>query len=92
VDAAGVPAIEGVLELLGDDRALAGGSRKNRRHAETYTTFDADVDEVRRRLVCDAMTSGGLLIAVPPDRAPTLPGAVIGRLLDGEPGTIAVRA
>jgi selenide,water dikinase len=92
VDAGAVPAIPGVLELLGDDRALAGGSRKNRRHAESYSTFDAGVDEVRRRLVCDAMTSGGLLIAVPPERAAELPGAVIGRLVAGEPGTIAVRA
>jgi selenide,water dikinase len=92
VDAAAVPAIAGALELLGDDRALAGGSRKNRRHAETFATFDADVDEVRRRLVCDAMTSGGLLIALPAERASELPGVMIGRLVAGEAGTIAVRS
>ena len=46
--------------------------------------------EVDRRLVTDAMTSGGLLVAVDPARAGALPGAVIGRLVDGEPGTIRV--
>ena len=45
-------------------RALAGGSRRNRADAETFTRFADDVPEARRRLVCDAMTSGGLLAAV----------------------------
>ncbi len=33
--------------------------------------------EARRWLVCDAMTSGGLLAAVPQARAHELPGVVI---------------
>ena len=49
-----------------------------------------DVDEWRRRLVCDATTSGGLLVAVAAERAGEVPGAVIGRLVDGEPGSITV--
>jgi selenide,water dikinase len=91
VDAAHVPAIDGVLELLETDAALAGGSRRNRADAETFTTFAASVPESSRRLVCDAMTSGGLLAAVPPGRAAAIDGALVGRLVDGEPGTIVVR-
>jgi selenide,water dikinase len=87
VDAAAVPAIEGALELLADDRAVAGGSRRNREYAETFATF-AGVDEPRRRLVCDAMTSGGLLAAVP--AGAEMPGAVIGRLVEGPAGSIRV--
>jgi len=90
VEAAAVPSIEGALELLKDDRAVAGGSRNNRRYAEEFASFDPGVDEVRRRLVTDAMTSGGLLIAVDPARAPELPGRLVGRLVEGEPGTIRV--
>jgi selenide,water dikinase len=90
VQAAAVPAIEGALELLADERAVAGGSRNNRRYAEEFASFDDGVDEVLRRLVTDAMTSGGLLIAVDPERAGELPGPVVGRLVDGEPGTIRV--
>ncbi len=41
VDAAAVPAIDGVLRLLEDDRALAGGSRNNRLYAEEFASFDA---------------------------------------------------
>jgi selenide,water dikinase len=93
VQAASVPAITGVLELLADpaSSAVAGGTRRNREHAEQFTRFDADVPEAKRWLVCDAMTSGGLLAAVPPETAGRLPGVVIGSLHEGEPGTIEVR-
>jgi selenide,water dikinase len=90
IDAAAVPAIEGVPELLDDDRAVAGGSRRNRADAETFTTWNGAVAEPRRRLVCDAMTSGGLLAAVAPERAAEAGGWVVGRLRAGTPGTIAV--
>jgi selenide, water dikinase len=91
VDAAAVPAIPGALELLEDDRAVAGGSRNNRRYAEEFASFDDDgVDEVRRRLVTDAMTSGGLLVAVDPARAHDIPGYVVGRLVEGPAGEITV--
>jgi selenide,water dikinase len=45
------------------------------------------VPEPRRRLLCDAMTSGGLLAAVPAE----MEGWAVGRLVPGEPGTIVVR-
>jgi selenide, water dikinase len=90
VDAAAVPAVESVLELLADDRALAGGSKRNRADAETFARFAAGVPEPRRRLCCDAMTSGGLLAAVAPERASAIDGWVVGRLVDGEAGTIEV--
>src|SRR4051794_2554312 len=87
IDAAAVPAIEGVMALLEDDRTLAGGSRRNRADAESFASFDAGVGDPRRRLLTDAMTSGGLLAAVP---AP-MEGWAVGRLVAGEPGTIRVR-
>jgi selenide,water dikinase len=93
LDADAVPAIDGVLELLADEdeRALAGGTRRNRAHAERFTTFAPAVAEARRWLVCDAMTSGGLLAALPAERACDVPGALVGRLVAGPAGTIAVR-
>jgi selenide,water dikinase len=92
IDAAAIPAIDGVLDLLasGDD-AIAGGTRRNRDWAETFTTFGDGVPEERRWLACDAMTSGGLLAAVPPARAGEAAGVVVGRLVHGEPGRIVVR-
>jgi selenide,water dikinase len=78
-----------VLELLAGERALAGGSKRNRADAETFTAWDA-VEEPRRRLVCDTMTSGGLLAAVSPQRTSEIDGWVVGRLVSGAPGTIRV--
>jgi selenide,water dikinase len=92
VQADSVPAIDGVVELLADPdgRAVAGGTRRNRAHAEEFSAFDAGVPEPLRWLVCDAMTSGGLLAALSPERAGELPGVAIGRLLHGPAGTISV--
>jgi selenide,water dikinase len=92
LDAATVPAIDGVTALLRlpEEPAIAGGTRRNREHAETFATFDEAVPEELRWLVCDAMTSGGLLAAVDAARAAMVPGPVIGRLVEGVPGAIRV--
>jgi selenide,water dikinase len=91
VEAEAVPAIPGVMELLaGADAPVAGGTRRNRAHAERFTRFGQGVSEALRWLLCDAMTSGGLLAAVPPTSAGRARGPVIGRLLAGAPGRIGV--
>jgi selenide,water dikinase len=90
--ASDVPAIDGVLELLGmgGEPAVAGGTRRNREHAEQFSSFSDAVAPARRWLVCDATTSGGLLAAVPAGQVDAMPGTVVGRLVAGEPGTIRV--
>src|ERR671937_1820111 len=91
IEAGAVPAIDGVLELLlSDDPPIAGGTRRNREWLEPSVTWADDVPEELRWLVTDAMTSGGLLIAAAPGSG--APGTRIGRLVDGEPGGIAVSA
>ncbi len=88
LDAGAVPAIDGVLDVLrSDEPPIAGGTRRNRDWVEPFVDWAPDVPEELRWLVCDAMTSGGLLIA-----APDGPGVRIGRLVSGEPGRIAVSA
>jgi selenide,water dikinase len=91
VDAGSVPAIDGVLDLLADESALAGGSKRNRADADGFTVWSDDVCAARRRLVCDAMTSGGLLASVAPERAGEIEGWVVGRLENGVAGSITVR-
>lgn len=91
VDARAVPAIDGVTRLLAlGEKAIAGGTKRNRAYAETFTTWTGTVAPPHKWLLADAMTSGGLLCAVPAERASEIPGAVIGRLVAGAPGTIAV--
>ena len=88
LEAAAVPAIDGVMDLLMlDEPPIAGGTRRNRDWVEQFADWDPAVPERLRWLLCDAMTSGGLLIA-----APDAPGVRIGRVLDdGEAGRIRVR-
>jgi selenide,water dikinase len=91
VVAADVPAIDGVEDLLSDDGAVSGGSRRNGEYADGFTTHGADIPAWRHRLLSDATTSGGLLVAIDAERAGLVPGAVVGRLVAGAPGAIAVR-
>jgi selenide,water dikinase len=85
-----VEAIEGALQLLADETGVSGGLRANAAYAQTFTTFDPGVDGPKRLLLCDPMTSGGLLVAVPRQRAGEINGAVIGELTDGPAGEIHV--
>ncbi|MCW3001518.1 MAG: selD [Conexibacter sp.] len=92
VDADAVPAIDGVEALLGDAGAVSGGSARNAEWAATFATIDDGVAPWRARLITDATTSGGLLAALPAEAAAELPGGtIVGRLVDGAPGTISVR-
>jgi selenide,water dikinase len=98
VDAAAVPAIEGAVDLLAAG-AVAGGTQRNRAWLETKVRWADTVPDPVRTLLCDAMTSGGLLVTAPPERADAMHEALaaaapdaarIGTLGAGEPGRIAV--
>jgi selenide, water dikinase len=91
LDAASVPAIAGVEALLEDNTGVSGGSRRNAEWATEFATIEPAVDPWRARLLSDATTSGGLLVAVSADQAQRLPGPVIGRFRAGTAGRITVR-
>jgi len=56
----------------------------------SFAAIAPDVPAWRRRLLCDPATSGGLLAALEPAAAGELPGTVVGRLVEGTAGAIAV--
>jgi selenide,water dikinase len=92
LSASAVPAIAGVAELLqADDPPVAGGTRRNREWVEPNVDWAAEVPEWQRWLLCDAMTSGGLLVAAPAGAAEAA-GVEIGRIAEGgKPGRVRVR-
>ncbi len=62
-----VPFMKGVRELAEKD-LFPGGSRRN--HAAYRDDVDwGGVAEIDQMMLCDAQTSGGLLVAIPPDNA-----------------------
>ena len=91
VSAGAVPAIEGVIDLLeGPEPPVAGGTRANREWVEGLVSWAPEVPEARRWLLCDAMTSGGLLVAAP--ASSEAPGVRIGTVLESsEEGATLLR-
>lgn len=97
--AAQVPVLPGARELIAQG-VFPGGTRTNLANVAQWVEFDDGLAEVDRLLLADAVTSGGLLFALPAAAAPrlqqalaaagTLSQAIIGRVVDGPPGTIAV--
>jgi selenide,water dikinase len=90
IDAHAVPFLAGVAELLEHAEAISGGTRRNLAYAEQFTEFAPEVTPWRRWLTADATTSGGLLLAVEPERAPDIPGIAVGRIVSGDPGALLV--
>lgn len=68
VQAAGIPVIPGTRELAGEG-VVPGGSRRNLEYLAPHVTWDPSLPETSRLVLCDANTSGGLLMAVEPARA-----------------------
>jgi len=85
VELGSVPVLEGVAELL-DQGMWAGGSQRN---LDSVLGFvKSEVDEAGLKLLADAQTSGGLLVALAPERVSgfvdAVPGsASIGQITDG---------
>ena len=100
LDAAAVPLLAGARELVGRG-AVPGGTKRNLDAMRDHVSFAPGVDEPTQVLLADAQTSGGLLIAVEPERLAALldalarertpAQAVIGRVTPGPAGRITVR-
>jgi len=100
IDAAAVPLLPGAADLA-ERGAIPGGTQRNRDALAGQVTFAPAVGEATRVLLCDAQTSGGLLLAVPAERTLDLIAALkkegtpaaarIGRVTPGPAGTIQVR-
>lgn len=95
-----VPLIEGAREL-GLMGFIAGGNRSNLKHLEDKTSFGPDVEPIDKYILADPITSGGLLMAVPVERARILldnlhesgikDARIIGRVLAGSPKILVTR-
>jgi selenide,water dikinase len=98
IEAAAVPLLPETEELA-DAGEVPGGTRNNERFLYGKVRWLAQVSAARQTVLSDAQTSGGLLIAVAPEKADRLATALagrgvahaeIGQLVGGAPGSIDV--
>ena len=97
LQAAAVPVLANVRTLV-ERGLIPGGSKANAALHAGFTEFGANIDAATRVILSDAQTSGGLLIAVAPERAALLQSALhasgtldaqIGWVTDGDGISVA---
>ncbi|CAI6032694.1 selenide, water dikinase SelD [Cohnella sp. JJ-181] len=95
---ADVPVLPRVRELA-ESGYVPGGTKKNYQHVQPHVSFPETMSQVDRWVLCDAVTSGGLLIAVSGEQAESLLDALltagveaslIGETVADHPGQIVV--
>lgn len=96
-----VPIIPEARELAAAD-VIPGGTKANMDYVAPYVRWDDAVSEIDRVLLCDAQTSGGLILAVPQNEKDALlaelvergltESRIIGEITEAGKGTISVRA
>jgi len=94
-----VPILPGAWDLL-KQGVVPGGTHRNLQNVSDTVRWDADITDEQQILLCDAQTSGGLLISVPGSKvnqllieleAEGVPiTAVVGEITNGPAGTIEV--
>jgi selenide, water dikinase len=98
ISAQRVPVLPRVRELA-EAGFVPGGTRNNHAHVADGVTYAESIDQIGQWILCDAVTSGGLLIAAAGDEAPALleellragvEAAMIGEAVADHPGSIVV--
>src|SRR6202040_4371051 len=82
IEAASVPLLPGA-EMLADAGEVPGGTRSNERFLASRVRWPANLPPARQILLCDAQTSGGLLLAVPETEVDRLLRALTAKRVTG---------
>src|SRR5690606_15556797 len=93
-----VPVLKRAKELA-EQNVIPGGTRKNRQWLADDIDYADNISEIDQLILCDAVTSGGLLISVPESEAEALQqellenhvqSAIIGNVSSDNAGRIQV--
>jgi selenide,water dikinase len=100
IDASSVPILPGTMELAEKD-VIPGGSKDNHKWIQDRVTYADHISQEMQYILCDAVTSGGLLISISADQAEGIlkdlheagitDAAIIGEVIEGTEGTIHVK-
>lgn len=101
VNLSAVPVLAGTRDLL-EQGVAPGGTHRNVSSVNDVVEWDPQLSDNDRMLLCDAQTSGGLLMSVPAEKADALVAAlheegascaeVVGRITAAGPGAISATA
>ena len=101
INASSVPVLPGVWDLL-EKNVVPGGTFRNMNGVDDSVDWDDEISDQQRLLLCDAQTSGGLLISVTRDKVDQLISeleisgvetrAVVGEITSENTGRIHVTA
>ncbi len=98
IDGSRVPKLPRIRELA-EAGNVPGGTKKNHEHVQADVSFPESMDAIDRWILCDAVTSGGLLISVAAEQAERLldelvqagvEASLIGEVVGEEAGRIQV--
>lgn len=99
IEAKNIPLFDSVREVA-EKGAIPGGTKRNLQAAADYTIWSDSISELDRSILCDAQTSGGLLIAVDPGvtdelvnalrQNKTPVAAVVGEVVESDTNSIEV--
>lgn len=99
IDFGKVPVLPGAWDLL-EQGTVPGGTHRNLHAVMDDTKWRPELTEQQQLLLCDAQTSGGLLISVPRGKVDALlsrledlgvsPAVVVGEITDGPQGRMEV--
>ena len=98
MESASVPILPDALKLA-EDGSVPGGSLRNRDFVAPITRWSESLTDAEKLLLCDAQTSGGLLVTLAASDAEPFvevlkaeghAAAVVGALEAGDPGWLRV--
>jgi selenide,water dikinase len=94
-----IPILPGVLDLARAG-SVSGGTARNMEAVQDVAMREDGITDIEFMILADAQTSGGMLISVPEAKSEalvkslvanqTLYSAVIGRVIEGDPGIVTI--
>jgi selenide,water dikinase len=98
IDASEVPILPGAEDMAAAG-TIPGGTLNNLEYVEKFVTWDERISHLKKVILCDAQTSGGLLVAMPETHADEfvqklnkcgITGVIVGKIVSDGTGLLNV--
>jgi selenide,water dikinase len=100
INSSAVPVLDGT-RALAEEGVIPGGTKANHRWIQDNIIYSEGVDQIDQYILCDAVTSGGLLVSLPKEQAESALAAlkeagvsyasIVGEVVADHPNCITVK-